>query len=114
MVFFARRRAARELDSDESNPHRSPFGHLIWVIIVWIFSAAAIGLISYNLITSSASGEAPSDFCANPSHHDNATAPFAAPFAVESPGMSSIPILAPVSEAQTPMNLVPVTTAPQA
>lgn len=75
MVFFARRKAARELGETVENPHTSPFRHTIWVVIVWLFSAAAIGLISYNMFTAGAS-DAPADYCVI---HRNHTAPVMPP-----------------------------------
>lgn len=111
MVFFARRRASKELDPDESNPHRSPFSSVFWIIAVWVFSAAAIGLISYNLLTGAA-GESSSDFCAAPSHN-NTLSPLAAPLALVAPTAESTPV-ASISPEAAPFISAPTVSPPSA
>ncbi|KJE90712.1 transmembrane protein [Capsaspora owczarzaki ATCC 30864] len=52
LVYFSRKRIAREFGSLKSHPHLSPFGSIRWMIFIATWCVVCVTLVTYNLISS--------------------------------------------------------------
>lgn len=52
LALFARRKLTNKLGKDHVNPHKSPFSHTLWIIILLIWSAFSLGMNIFKLIWS--------------------------------------------------------------